>query len=401
MSGQGAEEAQHGQGGASHAASRKTFSAAKRVVIKIGSAVLAPGGELSLARLEALSAQIHAARARGVEITVVSSGAIACGFRVLGLSEPPTTIVQKQAAAAAGQLKLMLAWEKAAGQFGVKVAQVLLVSDDFVDRTRYLNARRVLGELHERGLLAVINENDTVSYDEIRFGDNDALAAHVAGLVGADLLLVLSTAKGLYAHGDASKVIAHVQMDGGVGSNAAALSQHVTKDKTVTGVGGMASKLHAMGVASALGVHSVIAGGTEPQVITRVLAGEVIGTHFSPAPDAPGAAIGSRRDAWILAGVRVAGRVTVDDGACAAILRRGASLLPSGVTKVDGRFARGATLDVLSPAGELIARGLAAYSDEETRKIMGKRSTEIEQTLGYALGEELIHRDDLVVMRRA
>lgn len=399
MNGQGEQGSHDGQDASAARTARQAFAHARRVVVKIGSAVLAPGGELSLPRLEALCAQIHAARQRGVEITVVSSGAIACGFRVLGLDAPPTTIVQKQAAAAAGQLRLMLAWEKAAERHGVKVAQVLLVSDDFVDRTRYLNARRVLGELHERGLLAVINENDTVSYDEIRFGDNDALAAHVAGLVGADLLLVLSTAKGLYAHGDASKVIAHVEMDGG--SNAAALSQHVTKDKTVTGVGGMASKLHAMGVASALGVHSVIAGGTEPNVITRVLAGEVLGTHFSPAPDAPGAAVGSRRDAWILAGVRVAGRLTVDAGACAAILRRGASLLPSGVTKVEGRFARGATLDVLDEAGELIARGLAAYSDEETRRVMGKRSGEIEATLGYALGEELIHRDDLVVMRRA
>lgn len=399
MNGQGERDSQDGRNASAARAARGVFAHARRVVVKIGSAVLAPGGELSLPRLEALCEQIHAARQRGVAITVVSSGAIACGFRVLGLEAPPTTIVQKQAAAAAGQLRLMLAWEKAAERHGVKVAQVLLVSDDFVDRTRYLNARRVLGELHERGLLAVINENDTVSYDEIRFGDNDALAAHVAGLVGADLLLVLSTAKGLYAHGDASKVIAQVEMDGG--SNAAALSQHVTKDKTVTGVGGMASKLHAMGVASALGVHSVIAGGTEAGVITRVLSGEVLGTHFSPAPDAPGAAVGSRRDAWILAGVRVAGRLTVDAGACVAILRRGASLLPSGVTKVEGRFARGATLDVLDEAGELIARGLAAYSDEETRRVMGKRSSEIEATLGYALGEELIHRDDLVVMRRA
>lgn len=366
-----------------------------RLVVKVGSAVIAPGGNLSQDRADQLADDLAAVRASGVEITLVSSGAIASGFRLLGLDAPPADIVQKQAAAALGQHRLMLAWERAMVRFRVPVAQVLLISDDFVNRTRYLNARRVLGELHTRSVLPVINENDTVSYDEIRFGDNDALAAHVAGLIQADLLLVLSTASGLYENGDPARVIPAVEMSGP--AQLAALNTHVSKEKTLTGVGGMASKLHAMNLASSLGVPAIIAQGSLPGVITRVLHGEQIGTYFKPATTDNARA----RDAWILAGVRVTGSLTIDDGARKALLERGASLLPSGVTGVQGTFSRGSTVDVLDAHGTLLARGLCAYSDDEARRIAGKRSDQIEAILGYALGEELVHRDDLVVMTKS
>ncbi|MBX9737545.1 MAG: glutamate 5-kinase [Phycisphaerales bacterium] len=364
----------------------------KRLVLKIGSAVLAPGGKLSSDRIDALSDQIARVRRGGVDVTVVSSGAVACGFRALGLDTPPADIVRKQAAAAIGQPQLMQAWHSALSRQSLASAQVLLISDDFVNRTRYLNARRVLGALSSAGVVPIINENDTVSYDEIRFGDNDALAAHVAGLISADLMIVLSTASGLYQDGDPTRVIPSVRLSGA--ESASALQSHVSREKTLTGVGGMASKLHAMGVASSLGVASIIASGAEPNVLLRLLDGENLGTMFDVG--GPGAA--SRRDAWIVAGVRVTGSVTVDPGAATAIVQRGASLLPRGVVSVRGTFDRGSSIDILDDTGRVIARGLASYTHEEARAIQGQRSSEIEARLGYTLGEELVHRDDLVVM---
>ncbi len=368
--------------------------ALQRVVIKIGSAVLAPGGHLSKDRVDNLAEQVATLRRRGLDGTIVSSGAVASGFRALGLQAPPSEIVGKQAAAAVGQPRLMQAWHDALSARGLSSAQVLLISDDFVDRTRYLNARRVLGALHAAGVVPIINENDTVSYDEIRFGDNDALAAHVAGLISADLLIVLSTASGLYENGDPQRVVPSVRLSGA--ESAAALQSHVSREKTLTGVGGMASKLHAMGVASSLGIPSIIASGSEPNVLARLLDGEALGTYF----EVGGAGAASRRDAWIVAGVRVTGGVSVDRGAAAALVERGASLLPRGVTGVHGSFARGSSIDVVDDAGRVIARGLAAYTDSEARAIAGRRSAEFEAILGYSLGEELVHRDDLVLMAR-
>ena len=373
---------------------QRHIPALKRVVVKIGSAVLAPGGNLSKDRVANLAEQIAGVRRRGLDVTVVSSGAVASGFRALGLDAPPSEIVGKQAAAAVGQPRLMQAWHDALSRRSLASAQVLLISDDFVDRTRYLNARRVLGHLRAAGVVPIINENDTVSYDEIRFGDNDALAAHVAGLISADLLVVLSTASGLYEDGDPTRVLPCVRLTGA--ESAAALQSHVSREKTLTGVGGMASKLHAMGVASSLGIPSIIASGTEPDVLARVLDGETLGTFF----EVGGAGAASRRDAWIVAGVRVTGNVSVDRGAAEALVQRGASLLPRGVTGVHGSFARGSSIDIVDDASRVIARGLAAYTDQEARAIAGRRSSEIETILGYSLGEELVHRDDLVLTTR-
>lgn len=364
----------------------------QRLVVKIGSAVVAPGGSLDQASVDRLADDVAAVRRMGVQVTLVSSGAIASGFRLLGLNAPPTSIELKQAAAAVGQQRLMAAWAAAFGRHGLTVGQLLLTSDDMLARRRYLNARHTLAQLHQHGVAPVINENDSVSYDEIHFGDNDALSAYVSGLVDADLLLILSRAKGLYAEGDENRVIPLVRLGGD--AEIAGLSRHVTDTKTLTGVGGMASKLTAIGVAWKLGVPALIAGGDEPGVMGRVLSGENLGTLFLPVDaQAP-----SRRKAWIMSTVRSAGTVRVDAGAARAVVGRRASLLPSGVTAVSGTFERGEPVDVCGPDGVVIARGLTAYASEQIERIKGLASDKIAAALGQHLGDEVIHRDDMAVL---
>ncbi|MGH7132510.1 MAG: glutamate 5-kinase [Phycisphaerales bacterium] len=371
---------------------RPQIESVKQLVIKIGSAVIAPGGKLDVGAVARLAGQVAAARKAGVRVTVVSSGAIASGFRVLGLDGPPESIVQKQAAAAVGQPRLMAAWGEALGAHGLAAAQVLLTADDVRDRARYLNARHTLGELLVRGVVPVINENDTVAFDEIRFGDNDMLSAHAASLIDAGLLLILSSAQGLYEGGDPGKVVPLVEVDE-ADARAAARSS-VREEKTATGVGGMASKLTAVQIAAAWGVPTVIAGGNVERVVERVLSGETLGTLF--VSRGGGANLRKR---WLSAGVKAAGRVVVDDGARRALVERGASLLPKGVVRVEGEFERGEPVEVCGADGVVVARGLAAYSGAEARLIAGKRSDEIAGMLGYSVGEELMHRDDLVVVR--
>lgn len=378
--------------------SAREFGRCGRVVVKVGSAVLAPDGELSRKSVARLAADIAQARESGMnpasgghaapKVILVSSGAIASGFRTLGLDAPPKTIVLKQAAAAVGQQRLMAEYAHAFDAHGVRVAQVLLTADDFTSRRRFLNARATLLTLLEHGVVPIINENDSVAVDEIKLGDNDHLSALVAAAIGADLLVILSSVPGVYdayAPGKPGRVIRRV----GPGVD---LSKSVGSTRTSVGTGGMATKLKAAALAARRGVTSIIASGLEPEILGRVLAGEAVGTCFLPAPRAL-----SSRKAWIGLAARPKGSITVDAGARRAIMSRGASLLPGGVTDVSGTFSAGAPVEIKGPEAEVFAHGLCRYSSADARAIRGKRSSQIAAILGELYSEELVHRDDLVL----
>jgi glutamate 5-kinase len=366
--------------------STRTLPPIRRIVVKIGSAVLAPGGSLDQAAADRLGADIAAARAQGVQVAVVSSGAVASGYSALGLKAPPKTIVRKQAAAAVGQSRLMAAWNAALLPHGLVAAQILYTAEDLEHRERFLSARRTLNELLGAGVVPVINENDTVSYEEIKLGDNDRLSALTADLADADLLLILSSVSGLYESGKSGKVIHTIQ-------SARTAQAHVRPDKTVVGTGGMQTKLTAAAAAASWGIPTVVAGGHEHHVIRRVLAGEVLGTLFPAARITKARA----RKRWLGFGARARGTIIIDAGAARALTQRGASLLPSGVTGVRGSFDRGAAVQIAVEGGAVIARGVSAYSSDDVARIAGKRSSQIEGVLGHYYAEEVVHRDDLVV----
>jgi len=358
----------------------------QRLVIKIGSAVLAPHGQLDFAHLAALAAQMAAIRRGGTSITLVSSGAVASGFRELGLLTPPKTIVAKQSAAAIGQPKLMAAWAAAFAPHGLHTAQALFTGDDLGHRTRSLGARRVLDHLHSAGIIPIINENDTTSYEEIKLGDNDRLSALVADLCDAQLLLILSTARGLYEDGDPKRIIAHVPADGNTAS------KHVQPEKSAVGTGGMATKLSAAAVAARWGIPTIVAGGNDAHTITRVLAGELLGTFFAPAATSARA-----RKRWIGDAAKVAGTIVVDAGAAKAITSRNASLLPSGIISVAGTFSRDAVVNIAVADGTQLGRGVVAYDSAQLDLVKGKKSADIPRILGFHLCDEAIHRSDLVL----
>lgn len=357
-------------------------------MVKVGSAVLATDGVLDPSCVESLAADVASQIERGRRIVLVSSGAIASGFVALGLRTPPKTIVLKQAAAAVGQPRLMRAYAEAFAKAGLTTGQVLLTGDDFDSRARLRNARATLEALLDAGVVPIINENDSVSYAEIKLGDNDRLGALVAGLVAADLLLILSTARGLYERGDPARVIPVVEP----GDDAAS---HVRSETSSVGTGGMESKLAAVAAAAAAGVPTVIAGGRDETPVRRVLAGEALGTFF------PCARRGLRaRKRWVGLAARPRGVLTIDAGAAEAILRRGASLLPSGIRGVTGIFAAGAVVEIRSGSGRearAVGRGVSAYSSAEISRIKGRKSGEIAGLLGYVYRDEVVHRDDLHV----
>lgn len=367
-------------------AREKSHRAAKgRIVVKVGSAVLADAGGLSLEAVRRLAGQIAALRGSGTDVVLVSSGAIASGFRALGLTRPPKLIRQKQAAAAIGQQRLMAAYSDAFGAHGITVGQVLLTADDFDHRLRFLNARHTLETLLEHGAVPIINENDSVSFAEIKLGDNDRLAALTAAMLRAELLVMLSTAPGLWASGTRSVIP--------VVDSVAAARKHVRAEKSGVGTGGMGTKLDAAEIVTRLGISCVVAPGAEPNVLPRLLAGEEIGTRFLARPSR----VDSRRR-WIGFSARSKGTIRIDAGAARAIVERGASLLPSGITGVDGIFDAGSVVDIRADR-ETIARGLTAYSAEEIARIKGHKAAEIATVLGYSHCDEVVHRDDLLMAR--
>ena len=363
---------------------------ARRLVVKIGSALLVDDerGEIRRAWLDALADDLAALRARGVELLIVSSGAIAAGRRHLGLTQRTIRLEEKQAAAATGQIRLAHAWQEALARHAITVAQILLTPDDTEERRRHLNARATIAQLLALGAVPVINENDTVATEEIRFGDNDRLAARVAQMVSADTLVLLSDVDGLYT-GDPRKAAdaAHLPV---VREITPAIEAMAGKAPEGYSSGGMVTKLAAAKIALAAGCRMAIARGTTLNPL-RALAEGAAATWFVPQASPLGA-----RKRWIAGGLAPAGALTLDAGAVAA-LRQGKSLLPAGVTAVAGEFQRGDLVRVLGPEGGEIARGLSAYAAVDIARIRGRRSTDIAAILGYRGRDEVIHRDDLVM----
>ncbi|WP_075004451.1 MULTISPECIES: glutamate 5-kinase [Stigmatella] len=371
---------------------RDGVRAARRVVVKIGTNALTNAtGRFNRAHFEALSEDLLWA-AKDRELVVVSSGAIALGVERLGLPARPKDIPGKQACAAVGQSRLMQAYEEAFGRADKRVAQILLTHEDVQDRRRYLNVKHALDRLLEAGVVPVINENDTVSVDELKFGDNDTLASLVAGVVEAEVLVVLSDVEGLYTadpRKDAgARLLAQVDavtpellaLAGGSGST--------------VGTGGMSTKVRAAARASERGIRCVITSGAVPGRLRAVLAGESVGTLFEAASSRR-----SARTAWIAHALRPKGRLVVDAGARDAIVGSKRSLLPSGIKQVEGDFGRGDPVDLVDEQGTPFARGLSAYEGSELRRIAGHKSTEIESLLGYRYLDEAVHRDDLAVLQ--
>ena len=363
---------------------------ARRLIVKVGSALLvdAKSGRLNRAWLESLGDDLARAVRRGQQLLVVSSGAIALGRRHLGLAAGRLRLEESQAAAAVGQIRLARAWQEILEERGLAVAQVLLTLEDTEERQRYLNARATLNTLLALGAVPVINENDTVATAEIRYGDNDRLAARVAQMASAECLVLLSDVDGLYtadpARDPAARFVPEVRA---LGDEIEAMA---SGPASAVGSGGMTTKVAAARIALGAGCSLCIASGRRPHPLRAVEDGERC-TWFLP-----GATPLAMRKQWIAGTLKPRGRLAIDAGAAAA-LGRGKSLLPAGVTRVSGRFERGDTVSVVADGRE-IARGLAAYSAADAALIAGRRSGEIEALLGYRGREELIHRDDLVML---
>lgn len=366
------------------------LASVKRFVVKVGSALVTNNGEgLDLAAINDWARQISVLRQQGKEVVLVSSGAIACGMQRLGWSKRPKTVHELQAAAAVGQMGLVQVYEGAFSKHGLHTAQILLTHDDLADRKRYLNARSTLTTLLALGVIPIINENDTVVTDEIKFGDNDTLGALVANLIEAEALIILTDQTGLYT--------ADPRKD----PTATLISEAIAGDRTLEnmaggagtsiGKGGMITKVIAAKRAAKSGAHTAIASGHETDPIIRLAQGESVGTLLISQTQ-PLAA----RKQWLADHLQLTGRLLLDEGAVNA-LKAGKSLLPIGVVAVEGEFERGAAIACLSPEGMEIARGLSNYASNEARRIARKPSSEIENLLGYVDEREIIHRDNLIL----
>jgi len=370
---------------------RDPLKGKRRIVVKIGSALLTRDGQgLNSDGIHDWAAQIAQLRGRGLELVLVSSGAVAAGMQRLGRSTRPHALHELQAMAAVGQMNLVQVYESAFQRHGLHTAQVLLTHDDLTDRRRYLNSRTTLRTLLGFGVIPVINENDTVATEEIRFGDNDTLAALVANLIEADLLLILTDQRGLYERDPRQDPEAKLLAEGKAGD-----PQLLTMagGSGALGRGGMRSKLLAAEKAARSGASTVIASGREANVIARVLDGEPVGTHLQAAQGRVAA-----RKQWLAGQLRATGKLRLDAGAVKVIREGGKSLLPVGVKAIEGAFTRGEIVSCLDPEGHEVARGLVNYSSEEAGRIIGKASDKIESILGYIDEPELIHRDNMIVL---
>ena len=368
------------------------LSKARRIVLKVGSAVLTTPDGLNLPLIERLVAESGALQGGEREFIIVSTGAIAAGCRKLGLSSRPTGIPEQQAVAAAGQSALMLAYEEAFAGFGLKVAQILLTHDDLESRQRFLNARNTLFTLLQWRVVPIINENDTVATDELklRFGDNDNLAALICNLVGADLLIILTDIDGLYdkdprEHPDARLVPLVESFD-------AELEKAASGRAGALGRGGMGSKLQAAKKAAAAGLPTIIANGLTPGILKKIFAGDEVGTIFLPQAQKL-----KSRQYWLAYNVNPKGAILLDQGAYEALSQRHKSLLPAGIVAVFGGFGKGAAVQLMDPEGKPFAIGLTNYSARDIARIQGRQTKEIEQFLGQKGYDEVIHRDNLVI----
>lgn len=372
---------------------RDQLKQVKRVVIKTGSRVLTDDtGALDFRVINQLCSEMATLRTEGFELILVSSGAVAAGRPLFDRGEQ-LSIPQKQAAAAVGQPLLMRVWQKGCTPHGITTAQILLTAEDLGNRHRFLNARATLEALLSADLLPIINENDSVAVAEIKFGDNDNLSALVTSLAEADLLLILTDIEGLYTANPSDDPDARLiplvtgitkEIEGMAGGSGSRL-----------GTGGMATKLAAAKKVARYGLPTIMAAGKRPGVISAVLRGEEVGTLFLPT----GKSL-NRRKHWIAYTLRPAGKIVVDAGAARALLEKGTSLLPSGIIGLEGRFERGCSVQICSSDGTELARGVSDYSSGEVSQLAGRRSSEIEQILGYRYGDEVIHRDNLVLMQQ-
>jgi glutamate 5-kinase len=365
----------------------------QRLVVKCGTSTLTAGtARLAPPRLVELAQQAAQLRSTASDLIIITSGAVAAGRERLSLAHLPKDLPVKQMLAAIGQPRLMALYEQVFGLYGLTIAQVLLTRVDLADRHRYLNSRNTLLALLGHGIIPIVNENDTVATEEIRVGDNDNLSALVANLIDADLLVLLTDQAGLYTadpdHNPAAQLVPDVIEP----DIPPALWQAAGGAANALGTGGMVTKLQAADLARRSGTTVVIANGSEPEVLTRIVSGEKLGTWFQPVVTS----IESRKR-YILAGGRAPGFVSVDEGALHA-LHHGRSLLPVGVTGVEGSFERGDTIQVLSGVGREVARGIANYNAGDLIRIRGHQSVEIETILGYTYGDEVIHRNDLVLL---
>jgi glutamate 5-kinase len=363
----------------------------QRWVIKIGSALATNEGEgLNIGAIATWVADAAELWGQGREIVLVTSGAVAEGVARLGWKKRPHVLHELQAAAAVGQMGLVQAYDSSFKSHGIRTAQLLLTHDDVANRQRYLNARSTLRSLLALRVIPLINENDTVATDEIKFGDNDTLGGLVANLIEANALVILTDQAGLYdkeprRHPDA-RLISEAQ----AGDPAL---EPMAGESGVWGRGGMRTKLRAATLAARSGAATIIASGREPRVITRVAAGELLGTYLRPAQETLAA-----RKQWLASGLMVQGRLRLDAGAVRVLREQGRSLLAVGVKEVEGEFSRGALVACVDPEGREVARGLVNYSASEARAIKGLPSDRIEAVLGFADDQELIHRDNLVVV---
>ncbi len=371
---------------------RKTcFDDAKRIVVKIGSGVLTEDSGLNLKALRTISSQICRLADRGLEIILVSSGAMASGIKKIGLSKRPDEIPKRQAVAAVGQAGLIMEYEKAFARYNKKVAQILLTSDDLVNRKRYLNARNTLCTLLSWKVIPIINENDTVAVEEIKFGDNDNLSAMITLLMDADILINLTDIDGLYTkdprkNRDAEliSVVATIKKD---------IEKYASDIPGALGTGGMLSKIIAAKKVTAAGIPMLIAGGEKSDILIKLFSGEEHGTFFIPKKEKL-----ANRKCWIAFTLKPKGIIGIDDGAAVAILKRGKSLLPSGIVRVDGEFSVGAAVEFRRENNdEILGTGLVNYSASDIRKIMGLKSGKIKKCLGHKPYDEVIHRDNLAI----
>lgn len=371
---------------------RENFKNAKRIVVKIGSSLLTKGGKgLDKIAIADWVKQMSTLRKQGVDVILVSSGSVAEGVWRLGLKTRPTALHELQAAAAVGQMGLVRVFDDTFQQHDLHASQILLTHDDLSNRQRYLNARSTLLTLLNFGVVPVINENDTVATEEIRFGDNDTLAALVANLVEADLLIILTDQQGLFT-ADPS-VNADATLISEINVNDDRLENMAGDSRSGLGRGGMSTKVRAARLAARSGAATVVAAGATVNVINAVLNGEKLGTHFLPNIE-PLAA----RKQWLAGQLQVKGQLVLDDGAVTMLKNNGKSLLAVGVKWATGQFERGELVSCLDLNGIEIARGLVNYGSEETQKIAGKSSADFEKLLGYADDLELIHRDNLVLI---
>ena len=411
----------------------RDFGALRRIVVKVGSSIIAPAGRLDSLVIERIAKDVTALRDEGLEVVLVVSGAVAAGYLGMGRNQPPTTVVERQAAAAVGQYQLMTMFAREFERCDTVVAQLLMMQEDVEDRRRFLSARHTLQELLSRGILPIINENDPLADDEAKIGDNDHLAALVTSLTTADLLVILSTVAGVLRFNDDEEEAtggatyhtpedatrepgwdggepagddAGEPSDGGEDNDRALpaevistievgseIDRHITDDQSETGVGGMRAKVRAARLASDWGVPTVIASGKEPGLLTRVVNGEEVGSLF-----VPGTKRLTERKRWIAIRTRSRGSIVVDDGAKRALLERGASLLPIGIVDVEGDFGIGERVDLVDGDRAAFAVGLVSYPASEIQRMKGRQSEEFKEVLGYRYVEEIVHREDLVLL---